>query len=169
MTKDEQTAASLLAEGLVSYNISSPKNPPDITFNDLRQPGNLDDTKRHIHHGESTQELGEDGQMHKNFTVRVTEPPRLYKHTKALHGSPLDGPWPAYYTDYDTLMSSILKESLPRNMTAKAFERWDYKLEHPSIVSEKAKRLQTAACLPSRMASPPKSGDASSVADEESG
>lgn len=177
VTRTEETASRLLEQEAVSYNVSVPSSMPDITFKDLANPNNVDGTKGHIHQGQAQQELDDEGRVHKNFTVRFSgnfsgpgwsAPSGLYYHSGIFNGSPLHGAWPESYTRDETMMSSILKESLPPNMTAKGFARWDYDLEDRGVVSKKAERLEQTACLPSRMPGP-NSGAASVVeADEKS-
>jgi hypothetical protein len=180
VAKDAQTVADLREEEFHVYHASVFDKMPDMTYTDLSKPKSLDITKALVHtdaaNPESNQEApSHDGHVQKTFTIRVKkEEETILNHNQEFEASMslINGAWPGSFTSYETLMSNILKASLPSNLTAEGFARWDYDLYPSTAPSAKAKRLSAVACLPSRMGRPPaknSSADASSGKGSESG
>ena len=89
--------------------------------------------------------------MHKKYTLGITKA-QHYKHSLTMNSSYLHGPWPPALEKRETLMSSILKQSLPHNMARPGLACWDYATQGDDTVpNKKTERLQMSRWLPSKM------------------
>lgn len=143
MTRDADTAESLLTSSPVTYSIASPKTS-DAKFIDLSRPDVLDGTKAMIHppsiEHPTTDEVNND-EACRNFTLRIVKVYK-YNHAATMSSSALHGPWPASYTDGETFISSVLRQSLPQTVAAKGLERWEYDVRDKATIAGKNERFQ---------------------------
>lgn len=141
----------------LSYAVAAPSKTPDIRYVDLTRPDIIDGTKTAIDPGTSARSADEQGNTQRQFNLHIVNLVD-YKHATTMSSSPLHGSWPESYTLRETFISSVLKQSLPHNMAAKGFARWDYDLEVGGEKAErqspKTKRLQLQRWMPSKMKNP---------------